>query len=99
MLARFGGPLYVTDDYIPGIYTEIFNILILSGSPSEVQRQLLQLCSRKGHQNPYNYFKWGFSGSYFWLQQRLSYCSKECFAFKHLTIMTYSRINKLFINN
>ena len=61
MLARFGGPLYVTDDYIPGIYTEIFNIL--------------------------------------WLQQRLSYCSKECFAFKHLTIMTYSRINKLFINN
>lgn len=20
MLARFGGPLYVTDDYIPGIY-------------------------------------------------------------------------------
>ena len=66
MLARFGGPLYVTDDYIPGIYTEIFNILILSASPSEVQRQLLQLCSRKGHQNPYNYFKWGFSGSYFW---------------------------------
>ena len=62
MLARFGGPLYVTDDYIPGIYTEIFNILILSASPSEVQRQLLQLCSRKGHQNPYNYFKWGFSG-------------------------------------
>ena len=56
MLARFGGPLYVTDDYIPGIYTEIFNILILSASPSEVQRQLL-------------------------------------------TIMTYSRINKLFINN
>lgn len=56
MLARFGGPLYVTDDYIPGIYTEIFNILILSVSPSEVQRQLLQLCSRKGHQNPYNYF-------------------------------------------
>lgn len=45
MLARFGGPLYVTDDYIPGIYTEIFNILILSVSPSEVQRQLLQLCS------------------------------------------------------
>ena len=48
MLARFGGPLYVTDDYIPGIYTEIFNILILSASPSEVQRQLLQLCSRQG---------------------------------------------------
>ena len=22
MLARFGGPLYVTDDYIPGIYTD-----------------------------------------------------------------------------
>ena len=65
MLARFGGPLYVTDDYIPGIYTEIFNILILSVSPSEVQRQLLQLCSRKGHQNPYNYFKWGFSGVLF----------------------------------
>lgn len=62
MLARFGGPLYVTDDYIPGIYTEIFNILILSASPSEVQRQLLQLCSRKGHQNPYNYFNGDFRG-------------------------------------
>lgn len=33
MLARFGGPLYVTDDYIPGIYTEIFNILILLPAP------------------------------------------------------------------
>lgn len=99
MLALFEGPLYVTDDYIQAIYTEIYNILILAHSPSDVNRLLLRLCTRKGHQSPHNYFKWGFDGKRFWLKQRLAYRSEECFAFRLLTILRYTSPDRSFVSN
>lgn len=95
MIISLENPLYAVDSYVQPVFADLCNALYSSTTPAEAQRQIYRICSRPGHRNPDDYFKWGFDGPHFWLKQRLEYKSGECFDGRLLTVLHYTPPTRL----
>lgn len=95
MIISLENPLYAVDSYVQPVFADLCNALYSSTTPAETQWQIYRICSRPGHRNPDDYFKWGFDGPHFWLKQRLEYKSGECFDGRLLTVLHYTPPTRL----
>lgn len=90
MTVRFHSPFYITDLFVTTTFVDVLNAMVCADDPAHMHRLLLGLCARQGYRNPDNYFRWGFEGYRFWMQQRMAYRSKVFFPERLLTLERYT---------